>query len=69
MPKVITKEDVKAAMEKAAAKAKATEQRRCIKAVKSALLTLPHIPGSDRIFVRGARSFMGAAIAAIKEES
>jgi len=36
MAKVITKEDVTAASEKAAAKATAAEQRRCIKAVKDA---------------------------------
>lgn len=67
MAKEITKDDVQAACDKAAAKATAAEKKRCVAAVKGALVA--HVEGtSDKVFVRGAKSFATAAVAAIKAE-
>lgn len=57
MAKVITKEDVQAAADKAAAKATAAEQKRCIAAVKSVDLT----------DVTKPKAVIGLAVAAIKD--
>lgn len=57
MAKVLTKDDVAAACEKAAAKATAAERKRCIAAVKSVDLT----------DVTKPKAVVGLAVSAIKE--
>lgn len=68
MAKAITKDDVQAAADKAAAKATAAEKKRCLGLVKntqSVLLT----GGPDKAYTRGVKAAIGAAVAAIKTEA
>lgn len=64
MAKIITKEDLLAASEKAAAKATAAEQRRCIKALKDAAAET--VVGASKDVKVGIKAVVQAATASIK---
>lgn len=65
MAKVITKEDVVAASEKAAAKATAAETKRCVAAVKSSTATL--LEGEvSKDYKAGIKAAVQAIVAGIK---
>lgn len=68
MAKVITKEDVQAAADKAATKATAAEKKRCIAAVKAFQAGM--LKGvTDKVYARTAKTAFLSALAAIKAEA
>jgi len=70
MAKVITKDDVTAAVEKAVEKAVAAETKRCIKAVKtSAADAIADFESDDKQFNKGAKAAQAAAVANINADA